>query len=242
MFRFLQGLAQVIISLIATAASKGSHDITLSQLRGRLGLARRFIRLFRFLDPFHAAYTLVSRPQSLTTETYLDVLANTFNGLYFLLEAITIVEALQIDGFAIWTPEYEKALKIESQRCWFLALVCGAIASGLRLSMARRELATQSARLANGSEGQGKDGKGSQLQEKAKVEEQGKERGKKQDLEKATRAHLRKLVVNVLDLPLPGSVIGWIHAEPLTLGLAMTITSVLTGYDVWERCGREWVN
>lgn len=162
-FRFLQGLTQVIISLIATAASKRSFEIPLSQLRGRLGLARRFIRLFRFLDPFHAVYTLVSRPQSLTTETYLDVLANTFNGLYFFLEAITIVEALQIDGFIIWTPEYEKTLKMESQRCWFLALVCGAIASGLRVSMARQELAAQSARLANGSEGQEKDEKGSQL-------------------------------------------------------------------------------
>jgi hypothetical protein len=232
-------LTQVFISLITTAASKGSLEIPLSQLRGRLGLARRFIRLFRFLDSFHAAYTLISQPQSLTTETYLDVLANTFNGLYFLLEAITMVEALQIDNFTIWTPEYEKTLKIESQRCWFLALVCGAIASGLRLSMARRELVTQSARLVNGSESQEKHERGSQLQKRSKIEKQGKEREKKRGLEKAARAHLRKLVSNVLDLPLPGSVIGWIHAEPLTLGLAMTITSVLTGYDVWERCGRE---
>lgn len=225
----MQGLTQVVISfLTAPSMSKGHLVVSLAQVRGRLNLVRRFIRLFRFLDTFHTAYSLVYGPQTLTTETYLDVLSHTFNGLYLLLESLTVIEALQIDGLTTWGLEYERVLKIESQRCWFFALAFGAIATSLRLSMTRKELAVQSSR----SEIKSKD-----RDENVDSDEQRKRQLRKTALEKAARVHLRKLVANVLDLPLPGTVIGWIHAEPRTLGLVMMMTSALTGYDVWERCG-----
>lgn len=234
---------QIIISLITLPTLSKRHlSKSLAQLQGHLGIARRFIRLFRFLDAFHTAYTLVSRPYRLTAEACVDVLSNTFNGLYLLFESATIVDAMRIDGLAIWGPEYERLLKIESQRCWFLALVCGAVVSGLRLSSTRRELAMQIADQSGKMEvPDEKNGDNQKLDADEQRERRERRETKRAALEKATRAHTRRLVANVLDLPLPGSVVGWIRADPLTLGLAMMTTSALTGFDVWERCGREGI-
>jgi hypothetical protein len=217
---------------MSTSLSSHQHlALPLNQLRRHLNINRRLLRLFRFLDAFHTAYALVAGPSTLTMEGHLDVLSSTFNGLYFLLEAVTIVDAMEIDGLALWGSEYEAVLRMEAQRCWFIALVCGATASCLRLSAARKELATLSGRLASMM------AKGDKTAEQTAERRKGLER--KAALEKGARTHFRRLLAGVLDLPLPGSAVGWIQAEPLTIGLAMMTTSVLTGVDVWERCGKE---
>jgi hypothetical protein len=133
-------------------------------LRVRLALARRYFRLFRFLESFSAAqklYASLSAPnpsssssekrnqgqgQEKETETkkkrrrppprwtradiWLDVFGRTFNGMYLLLEALTILDAHRIPGLAPWGPERERALTVEGQRFWLFALVCGVL-SGL---------------------------------------------------------------------------------------------------------------
>lgn len=206
----------------------------LAHFRGKLNITRRLIRLFRFLDAFYRSYSIVSSSssQTLTAESYLDVLSNTFNGLYLLLETVTIVDALQVDGLSIWGPEYELGLKKESQRCWFLALLFGAVASGLRLSRTQTEIAALQQETSKLEE------KEKSKDEKDKSEELTNRKQKTAGLEKSARVHLRKIVACVLDLSLPGSFLGWIQAGPLTVGLVMTITSVLTGFDVWESCGK----
>jgi hypothetical protein len=207
----------------------------LAQFRRKLNITRRLIRLFRFLDAFHKSYSIVSlsSSQTLTTESYLDVTSNTFNGFYLLLETITIGDALQVDELSVWGPEYELVLKKESQRCWFFALLFGAVASGLRLSRTQTEIAAlrqETSKLEE--EEKSRDGKG-------ESEELTNRKPKTAGLETSARAHLRKIVACVLDLSLPGSFLGWIQAGPLTVGLVMTITSGLTGFDVWERCGKD---
>ncbi|KAK0708294.1 hypothetical protein B0H67DRAFT_556811 [Lasiosphaeris hirsuta] len=49
----------------------------------------------------------------------------------------------------------------------------------------------------------------------------------------------RRLVADVLDLAAPGAVVGWVAAEPGTVGLLMLGSTWLTTVEVWERCGRE---
>lgn len=46
-------------------------------------------------------------------------------------------------------------------------------------------------------------------------------------------------MANALDVVLPDVIVGWVHASPGTVGLAMFTTTVLTGMDLSERCGRE---
>ncbi|KAH6842929.1 hypothetical protein B0I37DRAFT_436895 [Chaetomium sp. MPI-CAGE-AT-0009] len=50
---------------------------------------------------------------------------------------------------------------------------------------------------------------------------------------------VRRLVADVMDLAVPGSVVGWVPLEPRTVGLLMLGSTVLTGMEVWERCGMD---
>jgi hypothetical protein len=209
----------------------------LTELSGRLGLVRRFIRLFRFLDAFSTSYNLFAtsskdgQPTSAHLEKTVDGLAGTFNGLYLLLEAVTLVDALKIPGLAIWGVELESAIKVESQRCWLFALVAGALACMLRL-LRLRDLTPTRATPNNATE----KSTGIDEKETAKIEE---ERARNALKSAQSRRLTRKMVACVLDLALPGSVVGWIPASKSSVAIIMLVTSVLTGVDVWERCGKE---
>lgn len=290
-FRLLQAIAQILssypvllglfvsllelISIDAAPSYSAAHGILLV-LRQRLGLARRFFRLFRFLDSFHAAQKLYAniatqqlpsgkqRPSWVYLEAYLDVLGRTFNGMYLLLESSTIVDALQIDGLAAWGPKWERTVGVEAQRFWLFALVC-AVASGALKAL--QVLAytpvppigdvTQSEKVEKEKEKEktaspaaGGDGQEGEEEEFDVRKEQERLRGLVRQTRKRrvlwrreVRAKLhglgRTTVANALDIVLPGVIVGWIDADPGTVGVVMFITTVLTGLDVWERCGRE---
>ena len=214
----------------------------LAELSSRIGLVRRFIRFFRFLDAFSDSYrifTALTEPAAknglsgVSTAAYLertlDGLASTFNGMYLLLEAATIVDALGIQGLTVLGAELAFATKIEAQRCWFLALVFGALSCVLKLSKAQKVARPVSEKTVDEKDDAGKDGKRRDVEVKSHVS---------RTTTQQVRL-LRKLMTCLLDLPLPGSIVGWIPASPGTLGLLMLTTSVLSGVDVWERCGRE---
>jgi hypothetical protein len=193
------------------------------------------------LSDSYSTFTSLSEPagkggvNGASTTIYLgktlDGLASTFNGMYLLLEAAAIVDALGIQGLTVLGAELAFATKIEAQRCWFLALVFGALSCVLKLSKAQSAVV------------------GKQVSEKTVDAKDDAAKGEKRRVAegktptpKTTSQQLRlsrKLTTCLLDLPLPGSIVGWIPASPGTLGLLMLTTSVLSGVDVWERCGRE---
>lgn len=233
---------------IASALNSREVRRPLAELSSRLGLVRKFIRCFRFLDALSDSFGTFSSlagpavtkgsdgtSTTLYLQKTLDGLASTFNGLYLLLEATTLVDALGIQGLVVLGAELESATKIEAQRCWFVSLVFGALACVLQLSTAQKTAPTKaptkpvSEKNDNGNTHAGKDEKSKTVEAKSHVAKTTSQQ----------RRLSRKLVVCLLDLPLPGSIVGWIPASPGTVGLLMLTTSVLTGYDVWERCGRE---
>ncbi|KAI4594127.1 hypothetical protein KJ359_008669 [Pestalotiopsis sp. 9143b] len=289
-FRLLQAIAQILssypallglfvsllelVTIDAAPSYSAAHGVLLV-LRQRLGLARRFFRLFRFLDSFHAAQKLYAniavqqlpsgkkRPSWVYLEAYLDVLGRTFNGMYLLLESSTIVDALQVDGLAAWGAKWERTVGVEAQRFWLFALVC-AVASGALKAL--QVLAytpvppagdvTQSEKVAGAQEKEktapaAAAGVGEEEEEGFDVrKEQERLRGLVRQTRKRrvlwrreVRAKLQGLgrttAANALDIVLPGVIVGWIDADPGTVGVVMFITTVLTGLDVWERCGRE---
>lgn len=229
-------------SSAAQASQLAKTFLILSAVKSQLGLIRRFFRTFRFLDAFHSAYTLASSRSAGSTPwvTILDVMAKTFNGMYLFLETATLIDAMGIDGLSMWTPANENFLKMESQRSWFLALLCGGASFLIMLSQAQAERETLKGRLTgglkeaggnkrkeNGLSGSKPPSEAAQIQEQTEV------------LRLRRFALARKLTANCLYLALPGSVIGWIPASSRTVALCMFVTTMLTGWDVWERCRKE---
>ncbi|KAK7992764.1 hypothetical protein PG996_012207 [Apiospora saccharicola] len=260
----------------------------LSALRQRIGLIRRASRLFRFLESFRAAQRLYTsdallgsssgkkHPSWVRTEVWLDVLSRTFNGMYLLLEASTMIEALQIEGLAVWSPGWASTLAIEAQRFWLFSLIC-AVLSGL-LKMLKvmaytpvpevgdvfseeKEKKTDTAPAATtttATTASADSGVTEKESEKETGEEEAFDMVKEQERlrrivqkrkagrvlwRRAVRAQIhglgRSVTASALDIVLPGTAVGWVNADPGTVGVAQFVTTILTGMDVWERCGRE---
>lgn len=247
----------------------------LPMLRQRLALARRFFRVFRFLDAFRAAQRLLvagraggagRRPAWVRAAAGLRGLDRAFNGMYLLLEAATLAEALDVPGLALWPPARAARLALEAQRFWCLALVCGAAADALRALeiLAYTPVPVVGDVFADEDEEKKKAAKAGPeapprpageektagedhfdvLQEQARLRKVLERRKKGRVLwQREVRAKLRGLgwsfAAQILDTVLPGSVLGWIDADYGTVGVVTFITTILTGKDVWERCGRE---
>ena len=252
-FRLLQATAYIIlsdsfafglflhilnISTVKPPPPEGARSILLDVFKG-LDLLRRLLRVFRFLHSFHAAHNLFlsispstpangrQKPGLVQAKAWIDVLGHTFNGMYFLLTASTIIDALRIEGLKLWAPEWERSINIEAQRFWLFALVCG-LFSGL-LQMIKIQVYAPEFM-------QGK-------AEGNSAATTGKEKMEKMDKPAESRRELiglaRNVAANALDIILPGVGVGWIDVSPGIVGLAMFSTTILTGIDVWERCGRE---
>ncbi|KAK4237682.1 peroxisomal biogenesis factor 11 [Achaetomium macrosporum] len=233
LLRLIQGLIQLLLSLpvlrlllLRPLLSAQSYStvtpVLLQALRKRISSIRQAFRIFRFLDSFSSAWSVWSLPPhqdgvgggwAPRVERWMDFGAKSFTGMYLLLESMTFVESLAVPGLSVWGEQRAAELAMDGQRFWFVGLVCGILAGGLRL--AGREGATE--------------GKMAEKRPQGEVEK-GRER---------KRRTFRRLVADAMDLAVPGSVVGWVRLEPAMVSLLMFGSTVLTGMEVWERCGRE---
>lgn len=144
----------------------------------------------------------------------------------------SVVDVQGIPGFVLLGPELERAIAVEGQRFWLFSLVCGALASLVRISDAVA-LASEPVAAESGDEKKIAEG-----EKKAETTPQ-----KQIDQARAKIPALaRRVVSDALDITLPGSVVGWVPVSSGTVGSAMFVTTVLTSVDIWERCGREVVS
>lgn len=192
-----------------------------------------------------------NRPPS---EAWLDIFSRTFNGMYLLLETLTLVDALQLPGLPLWGAARAGRLHVEGQRFWFLALLCGAAAGLLKVVKL-----VGYGPVPQTGEGYGLGpppgaGEGEKSGEQLQLPDWQRRRDKMRRMVYARResrrawkmeirtrgyALARRCVADVLDLAVPGSVVGWVRVEPGTVGAVMVLSTWLTGVEVWERCGRE---
>jgi len=147
--------------------------------------------------------------------------------MYLLLETLHFPEALAVEGLSLWGTQKAEVLHVEGQRFWFLALTCAVAAGWLKL----RRL--------------GGEGDGVVVKEKNEAtEEEEKEREREREKEAQNRRGqsqrvLRRMIADVLDLAVPGAVVGWVPASPGMVGILMLLSTWITGLEVWERCGKE---
>ncbi|KAF6811013.1 hypothetical protein CPLU01_15186 [Colletotrichum plurivorum] len=225
-----------------------SLHLILQGLRERLNLARRFFRLFRFLDAFSTVYTdlgSAKRPETalLRCVSYLNLLARTFNGMYLLTEAVTIIDTLHVDGLAPLGKANERVLRIEAMRFWFLALVAGICATLLRLYGTLRQ-DSPAEKASSSTEAVPNDSlrdpsESVEPSDKSRNTSDGPPSSKQGPKSCEAGKPLRRLAALSFDVFIPGSVLGLVPAKSGVVGLAMICSSILTGLDVWDRCGRE---
>ncbi|TGJ88434.1 hypothetical protein E0Z10_g349 [Xylaria hypoxylon] len=280
-FRLVQSIAQILASYalpfegllfllayLPLSTSKAGPDAATTHavlvgLRVQLAFIRRYFRLFRFLESFHAAQKLYlslshaapSASRWGKTDVWIDVFGRTFNGMYLILEASTMADAQKIDGLAIWGPELEAAVVVEGQRFWLFSLACGALSGLVKIA----NVVADASASAPGKRQELADAKGGDVDEKEEEEsttEDDEQDEKTSDERKGKEVQIdqpvwnqevrskisglgRRVVSDALDITLPGSIVGWVPVSTGTVGLAMFVTTVLTSIDIWERCGRE---
>ncbi|KAI8953039.1 NADH-ubiquinone oxidoreductase [Xylaria longipes] len=248
------------------AFAGGWHPATthaaLLGLKNQFAFVRRYFRLFRFLESFHAAqkvYSSISFASESTAKgerkgkretlaLWIDVFGRTFNGMYLLMEASTILDVQGIPGLAVWGPAREREVAVEGQRFWLFSLACGVLAGLVRiadvLSLASEPVSVSVSASAEGEGEEAVDEKTADPDGKAeKVASPPQEQVDHLARSREVRAKIsglgRRVVSDALDITLPGSVVGWVPVSTGTVGLAMFVTTVLTSVDIWDRCGRE---
>ncbi|CAK7563466.1 MAG: hypothetical protein SEPTF4163_001335 [Sporothrix epigloea] len=226
------GDSQTIAVYDATALLVGARD--------RVNLVRRVLRMLQFVGCFHRAHQLYTSLFFSTTEstpgqvgrrrrqyeTCLDAFAATFAGIYLLLETAALVDALDVPGLTVWGPERAEWLDVEGQRYWFLSLSCSVMVGLLRMANLTDDLPLPAKTDKNETAD-------------AEKEKENQVKAIRQERRNRLVALGRRLVADAFDVLLPGAVVGWTPLTPATVGLVMTFTTLLTGYDVWLRCGRE---
>lgn len=190
----------------------------------------------------------VIRTQNPPTEAWLDIFSRMFNGMYLLLEALTLIDALRLPGLSLFGVYWSTMMHIEGQRFWLFALVCG-FASGLVKMVKLLAYAP----VPQTGEGYGMDEKAAAAagegmadweRERARLRRVNAARKESRrmwrvQLRTTGRGLMMRCVADLLDVVVPGSVVGWVDVQPGTVGAVMVVTTWLTGLGIWERCGRE---
>ncbi|KAG7112514.1 hypothetical protein HYQ44_010709 [Verticillium longisporum] len=210
--------------------------LTLDPLKAQVNITRRAMRTFNFARSFSTAYALLARavadPQPLAV--HLDIIASSLMGVFSLLETITLPDMLGVPGAALFGDARAAAINVEAQRFWFCALACAVLSGAVKIANLVGEPVPGPAPAPEG----GEDWKDERERLRRGVAARKAHRA---GVRRKVRALLRRMAADSLDLVIPGSVVGWIASEPGTIGTVMLCTSVLTGLDVWERCGRQVV-
>ncbi|KAG6012796.1 hypothetical protein E4U43_007641 [Claviceps pusilla] len=270
LMRLLQSLFTILtcypglIPLLLPAQTAHVHrrsGLAMLQLSGHLNLTRRALRLFWCLGSFRSSFSAWAGLPSESEkglETWLSITADSFFGLFGLVESVTLPDLLQVRHFSVLG--YAEAVKLDGQAqgLWLAGLVCASLGSGIRLS---REVFARTARSpavgeavvvsdADGEEtddktattenaGRGAGDAGAGRQQRDQQPRRGRE---KEALDKEHSRRIggltRKLAAEVLDVAIPAWSTGLADIEPGTVAVATFLSTILTGYAVWERCGR----
>ncbi|KAL5358770.1 peroxisomal biogenesis factor 11 [Aspergillus floccosus] len=203
--RLLQAAAQIATEVTVDQVSA----LRWGQARSQFALTRRFFRFFNFIDCFERVFSLLGGHSS---DGFLllaiELVRWSCLGLYFLLEDLTILHAMNI-----YPVSWNKPVLVEAYKFWFYALSLSIVSSLWRLVFSAEQPATT------------KQSKGEKAT-KAAAEKALAVKGQRNAL-------VKRIVVDGCDLLIPGTFVGWIEASDLTVAMAMVASTLVSGRDVW---------
>ncbi|KAH8170851.1 peroxisomal biogenesis factor 11 (PEX11) domain-containing protein [Sarocladium implicatum] len=234
--RGLQSLVQIFaawpllftyINAALSLKDLGSLTIIAELLQGRIGLARRIMRTFRFLESFSAGWTL-SQQAGKGADVWLDVLSKTTLGMYGMLETVTLPDVMGVPGLEYFGAQRSAELNRQAQIYWGIALFFSVLSGMVKI---RKVYEEQSGPVKAPSEKGGKNGK--------------KSKGASDDEARAVQASAKvrqivwKATAESMDMIIPAAVVGWIDMDRGIVASVMLLTSLLTGKTVWDRCSKD---
>jgi hypothetical protein len=253
----------VVQSWLVQYLQTTNHTIftsSLSLLSGRIGLIRRTLRTFRFLDSFNAGWEIYAQ-QDKNLEAWLDVLNRTALGMYGMLESVTLLDVFELPELRVFDVKTANELNRQAMIFWFVALYASVVSCAVK---ALRLYAYRPVPLTGGGHGVGEDTVQETLAEKTtptfsadhghsqkdqvdreqrllrEMVQKRKEEGKTVDQQ--TAAKLRQLGVkfaaDALDMVLPASAVSWIQIDRGVVAWVMLTTSIITGRVVWKNCAQ----
>jgi hypothetical protein len=208
--------------------------------------ARRFFRLFKWIDCFNAANNLYAAymappasaggkenqrtssgpaPAKDGFHLVLLILKWSLLGAYLFLEFFTTSDAIT----GTWRP-WTLALQIESLKFWFYALSVSVVLDLYEIFFVFPASAAPKpvpSTPAAGGEKASSDIPGSKS---SSTDKDALTR-----LNAKRRSLYRQLVIDSCDLIIPGAAVGWLHLDPVTVGIAGTVSALAGGSEAWER-------
>ncbi|KAL4895166.1 peroxisomal biogenesis factor 11 [Aspergillus ambiguus] len=207
--RLLQAAAQIATEVSVDQAS----GLRWSQARTQFALTRRFFRFFNFIDCAERVVGLLGGGSS---EPIIMVIVELVRwsclGLYFFLEDLTILHAMNL-----YPVPWNKPVLVEAYKFWFYALSLSVLSSLWRLAFN----ATKQPSITKTYEKGKKAAKATAEQASA--------------LREQRNALVKRVVVDGCDLLIPGTFVGWIEASDLMVGMAMVVSTLVAGRDIWVR-------
>ncbi|RHZ53105.1 PEX11 domain protein [Aspergillus thermomutatus] len=222
--RLIQALATIVIE----TSIDNETVTTWSTAKSQLALTRRFFRFFNFFDCFERVYALLGSSSSSSNSsasgsgtgadgfptTLLELGRWTCLGLYFVLEDCTILHAMNV-----YPVQWNKPVLVEAYKFWFYALALSIVGALWGL-------------LFGSASGSPSAGKVQQDEKKGGSGKEGKEGGRK---EVSTGPLVKRIVVDGCDLLIPGVFLGWIQVSDVVVGMAMVVSTLVAGRDVWVK-------
>ncbi|EAW16237.1 PEX11 domain protein [Aspergillus fischeri NRRL 181] len=226
--RLIQALATIIIE-----TSIDNETVrTWSTAKSQLALTRRFFRFFNFLDCFERVFALLGSSSGSSSSaaegfptTLIELGRWTCLGLYFVLEDCTIVSFLrltrllraglmsrQLHAMNVYPVYWNKPVIVEAYKFWFYALALSIVGALWGLVFASGSTSA-SAGKAQRDEKKG----GSSKERKAGV----------------SGPLIKRIVVDGCDLLIPGAFLGWIQVSEVVVGMAMVVSTLVAGRDIW---------
>ncbi|KAI1925903.1 hypothetical protein LOZ65_002715 [Ophidiomyces ophidiicola] len=232
--RLLQALSQIL----ATQPTVDVLEVEHWRILGRqFSLGRRYFRYFQFLTYFRNAWdTFSGKHESVSRRgraaLSIEVCMLSSYGIYLLLEAFTILDAL-----GAHSTEWSRMMLVEANKFWFYAILFSILSNVWQIICAQLTLDTS--QLGGHEERRG--GNASLNSSRSKKSKKSAAEGSITGQSKRTELHLkassltRNLIVNGCDLLMPGAFVGWIDVSPLVVSSAMVLSTVLVGRDRWVK-------
>ncbi|KAE9973597.1 hypothetical protein EG327_009023 [Venturia inaequalis] len=203
-------LAQALCTIGASLAASGEERGPWLVARGQFNLSRRFFRLHKWIDHFSLAAEKLNNTQAEENAIgkLLDVTKNGFLGVYFFMEMGTITNVM-----GLTCPSWGPHILLESQKFWFYAIVTSLLSSFHQLLFAPAPI---------------------QPATPTTVTEKSSEKASPDSGRNNTDVY-RQILIDGCDLFVPGAAVGWIPIESLSVGLFMSVSSVLAMGSMWPK-------